>query len=249
MNLHPLGQTRTFVKRDHAIIGTDSHVRSAIFGWESTEGVVLISPAMRAPGFVMYLASLDSLSKSTGAASGVQRFVYVLDGEVVLGQGDEAVKLRSEGYAYLPADCDLQIGSGSQAELLVFEKPYVKLPDVDTPSFRHGHVDDVAAEPFLGDPDARLACLLPDEPGFDMAVNVFTYQSGAALPFVETHVMEHGLYMTAGQGVYRLNESWYPVAEGDSIWMGAYCPQWFVAMGGQPAQYIYYKDINRSPFD
>ena len=79
-----------------------------------------------------------------------------------------------------------------------------------------------------------------------MAVNVFTYQSGAALPFVETHIMEHGLYMSAGQGVYRLNQCWYPVTAGDSIWMAAYCPQWFVAMGKTPARYVYYKDVNRN---
>ena len=56
------------------------------------------------------------------------------------------------------------------------------------------------SEPFLGDPDAVLATLLPVEPAFDMAVNVFTFQPGAALPLVETHVMEHGLQMAAGAG-------------------------------------------------
>ena len=125
-------------------------------------------------------------------------------------------------------------------------KTYVPLDGTKPPLLRTGSLAEVTASPFLGDDDVRLACLLPDEPTFDMAVNVFTYQSGAALPFVETHVMEHGLYMSAGQGVYRLNESWYPVAEGDSIWMAAYCPQWFVAMGKTPAKYVYYKDINRN---
>jgi (S)-ureidoglycine aminohydrolase len=31
------------------------------------------------------------------------------------------------------------------------------------------------------------------------------------------------------------------------IWMRAYCPQWFVAMGKSPARYVYYKDVNRDP--
>jgi (S)-ureidoglycine aminohydrolase len=87
--------------------------------------------------------------------------------------------------------------------------------------------------------------LLPDVPAFDLAMNIFTYQPGATLPFVETHIMEHGLLMLAGQGVYRLEDSWYPVAAGDAIWMAPYCPQWFVAMGKQPASYLYYKDVNR----
>ena len=84
---------------------------------------------------------------------------------------------------------------------------------------------------------------------FDMALNVFTYDPGATLPQVEIHVMEHGLVMLDGMGVYRLGDSWYPVEEGDVIWMASYCPQWFVAMGKTPARYLYYKDINRNPVD
>jgi len=80
-----------------------------------------------------------------------------------------------------------------------------------------------------------------------MGVNIFTYQPGATLPFVETHIMEHGLLMLGGQGVYRLDHRDYPVREGDVIWMAPWCPQRFVCMGKEPASYIYYKDINRHP--
>ena len=72
-----------------------------------------------------------------------------------------------------------------------------------------------------------------------------TYQPGATLPMVEIHVMEHGLLMLAGGGIYRLGERWYPVAEGDFIWMAPYCPQWFGALGKTPAKYLIYKDCNR----
>ncbi len=112
-----------------------------------------------------------------------------------------------------------------------------------------GNASEVAGAPFLGDPDAVLKVLLPVDLRFDLAVNVFTFQPGAALPLVEMHVMEHGLLMLAGQGVYRLDEEWYPVREGDVIWMGPFCPQWFVAMGKTPAAYLYYKDVNRDPME
>jgi (S)-ureidoglycine aminohydrolase len=108
-----------------------------------------------------------------------------------------------------------------------------------------GHESEIEGKPFMGDSDARLKTLLPIEPAFDLAVNIFTYQPGATLPQVEIHVMEHGLLMLAGAGVYRLGNDYYPVAAGDVIWMASYCPQWFVAMGKQPARYIYYKDIHR----
>jgi (S)-ureidoglycine aminohydrolase len=247
----PLGETRTRVCHDHAVIATDSYVTSPLFGWQNTTGVILISPAMasasgasavRGPGFAQYLAMMTAESKTTGAPAGIQRCLYVLEGTVMLN----GAKLGKESFAYLPADSSYELNCPEQARVLVFEKAYVPLAGVDAPVIRTGRLADVTAAPFLGDEDAQLACLLPNDPSFDMAVNVFTYESGAALPFVETHIMEHGLYMSRGQGVYRLNQSWYPVGEGDSIWMAAYCPQWFVAMGKTPAQYVYYKDINRS---
>ena len=85
------------------------------------------------------------------------------------------------------------------------------------------------------------------ELSFDFAVNTMTYQPGAALSMVEMHVMEHGLIMLEGGGIYRLGDSWYPVTAGDFIWMGAWCPQWFGAIGKVPAKYLIYKDWNRHP--
>jgi (S)-ureidoglycine aminohydrolase len=107
----------------------------------------------------------------------------------------------------------------------------------------------VEGAPFLGDPDAVLKALLPRDTRFDLAVNVFTFRPGATLPLVEVHVMEHGLLVLKGQGVYRLGDDWYPVRKGDVIWMAPFCPQWFVAMGKGPARYLYYKDVNRDPME
>ena len=129
----------------------------------------------------------------------------------------------------------------------MFEKRYVPRPNGPGPRVVIGLEQSVEGQPFLGDPDARLSVLLPDEPAFDLAVNVFSFKPGATLPFVEVHVMEHGLLMLEGQGVYRLGEAWYPVRAGDLIWMAPFCPQWFVAMGKAPAAYLYYKDVNRDP--
>ncbi len=77
---------------------------------------------------------------------------------------------------------------------------------------------------------------------YDFAVNTMTYDPGAALSMVEIHVMEHGLLMLEGGGIYKLSDSWYPVEAGDFIWMAPYCPQWFGALGKRPAKYLIYKD-------
>ena len=244
------GQTRTRVANNHALISPDGYVTSPLTNWTDTDGVVLISPVMRGgqggPRFVQYLVHGTNNGRTSGAAKGVERLIYVLSGEATL----DGVTLCAESFAWFPpADTyDLAVSDG--CTLLVFEKQYEAIgsgSDNKIPQRVVGKLKDAPVEPFLGDPDAMLATLLPIESGFDMAVNVFTFQPGAALPFVETHIMEHGLYMSAGQGVYRLDDQWYPVGKGDTIWMASYCPQWFVAMGKEPAQYIYYKDIHRDP--
>ena len=48
-----------------------------------------------------------------------------------------------------------------------------------------------------------------------MHVNIVTLEPGAVIPFAETHVMEHGLYVLQGKGVYRLNQDWVEVEAGD----------------------------------
>jgi (S)-ureidoglycine aminohydrolase len=132
-------------------------------------------------------------------------------------------------------------------QILTFHKMYERLEGYTTPEILFGDSADCSGLPFLGDDALRLQVLLPDNLSFDMAVNIFNYESGGHLPFVETHIIEHGLLFLQGQGVYLLDQNWYPIKNGDCIWMAPYCQQWFTAMGKEPAVYIYYKNINRFP--
>ncbi len=115
------------------------------------------------------------------------------------------------------------------------------------PALLVGKEGSIAPQAFMGDEALLVRALLPDDPAFDFAVNTMTYQPGAILPMVESHVMEHGLLMLEGQGIYRLGDRWYPVAAGDFIWMAPYCLQWFGALGKVPAKYLIYKPWNRHP--
>jgi (S)-ureidoglycine aminohydrolase len=245
--MDPFGTSRSRVCADHALIAPESFIPAPLPGWEKTRCVVLVSPRMGAR-FVQYLALMEPRALAAPAAPGVERVVYVLEGQVdVLRPGGEEQSLGPGGFAYLPPDAASLLRSAGASRACVFEKWYAPLSGVDPPRALFGNEREVRGEPFLGDPDALLQVLLPDAPAFDLSVNVFTYRPGATLPMVEVHVMEHGLLMLEGQGVYRLAESWYPVREGDAIWMAPYCPQWFVAMGKSRARYLYYKDVNRDP--
>jgi (S)-ureidoglycine aminohydrolase len=133
------------------------------------------------------------------------------------------------------------------SRVAVIEKLYQTLDSVASPHLIISNEDVVSSHALADDPSLQVKCLLPDEMSFDCAVNTMVYQPGASLSMVEMHVMEHGLIMLEGGGIYRLGDSWYPVTAGDFIWMGPWCPQWFGAIGKVPAKYLIYKDWNRHP--
>ena len=85
----------------------------------------------------------------------------------------------------------------------------------------------------------------PDDARHDMHVNIVTFKPGGSIPFEETHVMEHGLYVLQGKGVYKLNRDWVEVEAGDFMWLRAFCPQACYAGGPDDFRYLLYKDVNR----
>ena len=87
----------------------------------------------------------------------------------------------------------------------------------------------------------------PDDLRHDMHVNIVTFRPGGRIPFAETHVMEHGLYVLEGTARYLLNDRWHGVGPGDFMWLRAFCPQACVATGQGPFRYLLYKDVNRLP--
>jgi (S)-ureidoglycine aminohydrolase len=233
-----LGHTRSARRADHFLLTPDTFVRTPLPGMRRATAIVHVTPAAGAR-FTQYTAEFEA-GGSLGAAE-EQRFVYVLEGELrVNGR-----TLAADGYAYFPAGCDAAIEAPAPARAAVIEKPYLPLDGVHAPAMLFGEEHSVEAKPLDGDPDLSVRSLLPANAAFDFAVNTMTYQPGAALRMVEMHVMEHGLLMLAGGGIYRLGECWYPVDAGDFIWMAPWCPQWFGALGKTPAKYLIYKDWNR----
>jgi len=195
--------------------------------------------------FTQYTAEFEAGGELGGTSA--QRFMFVMEGSMNLEVNRKAKQLRVGGYAYLPEGLPHQVTAGKASRVAVIEKVYQKLDSVKAPGLIISHEDAVSSHPLGDDPSLQVKCLLPDEMSFDFAINTMVYQPGAALSMVEMHVMEHGLIMLEGGGIYRLGDSWYPVTAGDFIWMGPWCPQWFGAIGKVPAKYLIYKDWNRHP--
>ena len=182
------GFTRTVVKRRYALLTPDGFVPSNLPGWKNAVCVVNISPAMTGPRFTQLHVTLEKDGTGEGNTGANQYFIYVLEGSGTIDLADKRHRLEAGSFVYLPPGKDLQIKNANPAEMkvLVFQKKYVPQKSVPAPDTMSGHEREVKGQPFLGNEDARLQVLLPDHPAFDMAVNIFTYQPGATLPFVET---------------------------------------------------------------
>jgi (S)-ureidoglycine aminohydrolase len=240
------GHTRARVASRHALITPANHVSSSVPGITGATVVVLVNEKMGA-GFAQVLVTFERGGSAVGAASEIETFGYVASGGATVVLGGKRQVCGPGGFFFAPARQAWSLTApkaGTQVTL--FQKQYVPLAGASAPRPLIGDSASIKGQPFLGDPAANLQVLLPDEPAYDMAVNIFAYQPGGHLPYVEVHIMEHGLLMLAGKGVYRLEDSWYPVQAGDAIWMAPFCAQWFVAMGKTPASYLYYKDVNRA---
>jgi (S)-ureidoglycine aminohydrolase len=242
--LHHLGLTRSSLKPDHLLQTPDTFVRIPLPGASGVDCIVHAGPQLGA-GFSQITA--EFLEGGTLTAGPAQRFVYVLTGELELTIGSDKHLLSPGGYAYVPARTDCRVTATKAARAAVIEKHYEPLANGEAPAVVVGQEPSVAEVALMGDASLRVRSLLPDNDAYDFAVNTMTYDPGAGLSMVEIHVMEHGLLMLEGGGIYRLGDSWYPVEAGDFIWMAPYCPQWFGAIGKKPAKYLIYKDWRRHP--
>jgi (S)-ureidoglycine aminohydrolase len=242
--MHHLGQSRSSLQHDHALLTPDTFVRAPLPGMKNGTAIIHTAPAIGAD-FMQYTAELEK--NGTLGPTAAQRFLYVLDGDVVLETSGKKRHLAHGGFAFIPHGAKSRTVASVASRLAVIEKTYQKLPGVPAPQILVGEESSVASEALMDDADLQVRHLIPDEPAYDFAVNVMTYEPGTALPMVESHVMEHGLLMLEGGGIYRLGDRWYPVTAGDFIWMGPYCLQWFGALGKIPAKYLIYKPWNRDP--
>jgi (S)-ureidoglycine aminohydrolase len=238
--VHQLGQTRSARTPSYLLQTPETFVRAPLPAMRNATAIVHASPAIGAR-FTQYTVEFGADGELPPAAQ--QRFVYVLDGVVIVA----GETLGTGAFAYVPAQAEYTFAADAPARVAVFEKAYEPVDGHPSPALLIGREQDVAPTHLQDDPWLEVRALVPDDPSFDFRVNTMTYHPGAALPSVEVHVMEHGLLMLEGGGIYRLGADWHPVQAGDFIWMGPYCPQWFGALGKMPAKYLIYKDWDRHP--
>ncbi len=178
-----------------------------------------------------------------------QAVLFVTAGEISLSLGGTTYTLAPGGYAYIPpaTEWTLRSTGAEPARFHWIRKSYEKVEGLDTPPAFVSSDQEIEPIPMPGTEGkwATTRFVEPTDLRHDMHVNIVTLQPGAVIPFAETHVMEHGLYVLEGKAVYRLNQDWVEVEAGDYMWLRAFCPQACYAGGPGPFRYLLYKDVNR----
>jgi (S)-ureidoglycine aminohydrolase len=244
--LHHLGLTRSSLKADHLLQTPNTFIRTPLPGAAGVEFVIHAAPQLGARFTQM---TAEFAAHGTLGPTPAQRFVYLLEGELEVKAGGRKHVLAPGGFAYLPQGTEHAVHARTVSRAALIEKLYQPEAGAAAPEIVVGDEAAINAVALMGDEALRVRSLMPDGPAYDFAVNTMTYDPGAALGMVEIHVMEHGLLMLEGGGIYKLGDSWYPVQAGDFVWMAPYCPQWFGALGKRPAKYLIYKDWRRHPLE
>lgn len=245
-----IGHNRGVVERNYAFMPPEGVLVSRLPQFEKTVARILTAPVMGA-GFAQYVLEIAEGGGMPAVFSeeGIQHFYYMLSGEAVLSiEGGESRALTAGGFAYLPPGTRFTLRQSGQgrADVLALRKRYEPAPGLSLPGAILSHRDEVPMTNHTGMAGRGFQFLLPyGDMRFDFEMNLMWFKPGVCFPAVETHVMEHGLYMLEGQGLYRLGRDWHEILARDFIWMGGYCPQQFYPTGHGDACYLLYKNVNR----
>ncbi|MEM1317686.1 MAG: bifunctional allantoicase/(S)-ureidoglycine aminohydrolase [Pseudomonadota bacterium] len=220
--------------------------------WETTRLWVLARPLSGfAETFSHYLMDVGpgGGSDTPEPDADAECIIFVVDGELVLTYDGERHRLATGSYAYLPPGHEWTLRNNRHlpARFHWVRKRYEAVDGIAAPDVIITHDDDVAPIP-MPDTDGKWATsrfVDPTDMRHDMHVNIVTFQPGGRIPFPETHVMEHGIFVLEGEADYLLNTDWVHVEAGDFMWLRAFCPQACIATGDGPFRYLLYKDVNR----
>jgi (S)-ureidoglycine aminohydrolase len=241
----------------YAVLPADTQrdiVTSLLPGWTGHRAWILARPMT---GFAETFAQYAVELKPGGGSSTpepnpvAQAAIFVAKGTLRLTIGAEVHDLRPGSFAFLPAGVPWELWNTSDyvAGFYWVRKAYVEVAGIAAPSPFVQHETDVEAHGMAGAEDswATQRFFDPLDLAYDFHMTIVNFQPGGRIPFAETHVMEHGLYVLQGTAQYLLNEDWVDVGPGDFMWLRAFCPQACIATGDQTFRYMLYKDVNRHP--
>ena len=227
-------------------------VTSSLPFWNKSRCWVLARPLSGfAETFSQYIMEVEPQggSDQPDSDAGAESALFVLDGEISLTLNGENHNLQSGGFAFIPSHTHWRINnvSNNPASFHWIRKAYQAVEGLEPPQpfVTNENLIDPTPMPDTDGKWTTTRFMDPEDLRHDMHITIVTFEPGIVIPFAETHVMEHGLYILQGKAVYRLNQDWVEVEAGDFIWLRAFCPQACYASGPEQFRYLLYKDVNR----
>lgn len=222
--------------------------------WEKTRLWIIARPLTGfAETFAQYIMEVapGGGSDQPEPDAGAEGVLFVVGGEVELTLEGTKHIMKEGGYAFIPPGSNWTLHNRSDeiANFHWIRKRYQAVEGIPLPEAFVTNEKDVEPFPMPGTNGAWVTTRFVDMSNMshDMHVNIVTFEPGGVIPFAETHIMEHGLYVLEGKAVYRLNQDWVEVEAGDYMWLRAFCPQACYAGGPGRFRYLLYKDVNRHP--
>ena len=227
-------------------------VTSALPLWADTRLWVLSRPLSGfAENFSHYIMTVQPGGGSDNPETvvGAESALFVLEGQATITIEGARHALRPGSYVYLPPDTNWTFKNDGDAPVQFhwIRKAFEPVEGLALPEVIVANEQDITPDP-MPDTDGKWATTRfvdPTDIRYDMQVTIVTFEPGAIIPFLETHVMEHGLYVLEGKAVYRLNQDWVEVEAGDFMWLRAFCPQACYAGGPGKFRYLLTKNVNR----
>ncbi|MEM6339670.1 MAG: bifunctional allantoicase/(S)-ureidoglycine aminohydrolase [Pseudomonadota bacterium] len=227
-------------------------VTSFLPGWTGTRAWILARPMSGFAGtFAQYAIELAPEGGSDTPEPDVdaQAVLFVAHGQVTLRLGRRAYEMKAGSYAYIPPSAVWTLWNRNETPSGVhwIRKKYQSVDGLMPPEAFVVHETETPkmSMPDCGDLWQTQRFVDPFDLRHDFHVNLVSFQPGGRIPFAETHVMEHGIYVLQGTADYMLNTDWISVGPGDFMWLRAFCPQACIATGEEPFRYLLYKDVNR----
>ncbi|WP_312403061.1 bifunctional allantoicase/(S)-ureidoglycine aminohydrolase [Rhizobium sp.] len=227
-------------------------VTSVLPHWEKTRAWIISRPLSGfAETFSQYIVEVLPGGGSLRPEPDIRASaaIFVVTGDLTIEFEGASHHLREGSFAYLPAGSKWTLrGEGDKpCRFHWVRKAFKVVEGLEAPPAIFTHEDECVMD-AMPDTDGRWATtrfIDPSDVRYDMHLNIVTFEPGAVIPFMETHIMEHGLYVLEGKAVYRLNQDWVEVEAGDYMWLRSFCPQACYAGGPGRFRYLLYKDVNR----
>ena len=245
---------RAMFREAYAVIprGTNSDIVTSFLPFGTTPGSGCWpgrSPASPRPSRSTWSRSHGGGHERPELDPEAEGVVFVTAGCCASPWRGSAHKLDPGGYTFIPPGTDWSVrNEGSEpAHFHWIRKAYERVDGLDAPEAFVTNERDVEGGSMPGHRRkvADHPVRRPGRPAARHARHIVTFEPGAVIPFAETHVMEHGLYVLRGQGRLPAQRGLGRGPGGRLHVVAGVLPAGLLRRGPGRFRYLLYKDVNR----